>query len=633
MAEKKTIELEIKDNVGSLKSQLRQAQAEVAAMSEKFGETSREAANAAKKAAELKDRIGEAKALTDAFDPDAKFNSLSTSIGGVLNGFQAYEGALGLIGVESESLQKTMLKVQSAMALSDGINGVLQAKDNFIKLGAVVKNAFAGMTQGAKLFAVTGIGLLVTAIGLVVANWDSVSKAIGLSTKEQDEFIAKQKRIAEEQKKQNDFISKESSAFATLIARLKTTNEGSKERRDLIKEINSQYGTTLKNLSDEKKFQNQLNAELKNYLEYQRQKYILQANEEKIQLNLKKQAELNKKIAEQQARLNEIETIIEKRRAKGSTTDEQEFRFNQQIKSQQARIELTKKELENAEKRFESYGRSASSASAKLDDLSNSGQKFVDTNKAVVQSIEEVSDAEKYIVSQMVGDNEAQRALDRENEKRWLEEIPNTKAELNKRNLQVLIDARTKELEIEKETADKKRQIDEETQARKERNQKFAIESTLNGLQLIASITELFGKKNEKQARQAFAVQKAVNIASALISTYTSAQQAYQSQFMPIPDPSSPIRGAVAAGLAIAGGLANVAKISSQQFNGGGASGSSSFSGSSGGNFMPSFNVVGNSGVNQLAQLQQQPVKAYITSGDVSSAMSLERNKLQKTTF
>ena len=82
MAEKKVIELEIKtDSVGNLKSELRKAQAEVAALSEKFGATSQEAVNAAKKAAELKDAIGDAKALTDAFNPDAKFNALSASIG------------------------------------------------------------------------------------------------------------------------------------------------------------------------------------------------------------------------------------------------------------------------------------------------------------------------------------------------------------------------------------------------------------------------------------------------------------------------------------------------------------------------------------------------------------------------
>ena len=123
MAEKKVIELEVKtESLKPLKAQLREAQAEVAALAEKFGATSQEAVQAAKKAAELKDAIADAKNLTDAYNPDAKFNALSASISGVLNGFQAFEGALGLVGVEGEAVQATLLKVQSGMALTKGIN-------------------------------------------------------------------------------------------------------------------------------------------------------------------------------------------------------------------------------------------------------------------------------------------------------------------------------------------------------------------------------------------------------------------------------------------------------------------------------------------------------------------------------
>jgi len=53
---------------------------------------------------------------------------------------------------------------------------------------------------------------------------------------------------------------------------------------------------------------------------------------------------------------------------------------------------------------------------------------------------------------------------------------------------------------------------------------------------------------------------KAAAIAATTIDTYLAAQKAYTSQLIP-GDPSSPIRAAVAAGVAVAGGLANVAAI------------------------------------------------------------------------
>jgi hypothetical protein len=55
-----------------------------------------------------------------------------------------------------------------------------------------------------------------------------------------------------------------------------------------------------------------------------------------------------------------------------------------------------------------------------------------------------------------------------------------------------------------------------------------------------------------------------------------SAQQAYASAFLPIPNPSSPILGAIAAAAAVAGGLANIRSILAVQIpnSGGGGGGS-----------------------------------------------------------
>jgi hypothetical protein len=171
-------------------------------------------------------------------------------------------------------------------------------------------------------------------------------------------------------------------------------------------------------------------------------------------------------------------------------------------------------------------------------------------------------------------------------------------------------------------------------QERRERNKEFAINSAFETLDLISNITELFGKKGEKQAKRAFEVQKAAQIATTLGTTYLSATQAYASQFLPLPDPSSPVRGGIAAGLAVAAGLANVAKIASQKFEGGGATGGTSVSGSvPDAPSAPQFNVVGDSGVNQLAQLQQQPTQAYVVSGEVTTAQALDRNRVQNATL
>ena len=166
-------------SMGSLKKQLKEAQADVQALSDKFGATSKEAINAAKRAGELKDKIGDAKSLVDAFNPDAKFKALTASLSGVAGGFAAVQGGMALLGNESQDVQKALLKVQSAMALSQGLQAVGESIDSFKQLGAVIKNQVSGAFSTLKgAIAATGIGLLVVGVGLLIANFEKVKETL-----------------------------------------------------------------------------------------------------------------------------------------------------------------------------------------------------------------------------------------------------------------------------------------------------------------------------------------------------------------------------------------------------------------------------------------------------------------------
>jgi len=166
-------------SVGSLKKQLREAQNEVTTLADKFGATSQQAIEAAKRTAELRDRIGDAKALTDAYNPDAKFKALTSSLAGVAGGFAALQGGMSLFGAESENVQKSLLKVQSAMALSQGLNQVGESIDSFKNLATQIKggvvNAFSTL-KGAIIS--TGIGALVVGVGLAIANFEKIKETL-----------------------------------------------------------------------------------------------------------------------------------------------------------------------------------------------------------------------------------------------------------------------------------------------------------------------------------------------------------------------------------------------------------------------------------------------------------------------
>ena len=170
-------------SVKSLKAQLREAQQEVVKMSDKFGETSVQAAQAAQKAAELKDRIGDAKALTDAFSPDKKFNAFAGAIQGVVGGFTALQGAMGLFGAESKDVEKMLLKVNSAMALSQGLNAVTESIDAFKNLGTrmraipIIQKAIAAAQYlWNAAMAANPIGAIVAAVAALIAGVVALTK-------------------------------------------------------------------------------------------------------------------------------------------------------------------------------------------------------------------------------------------------------------------------------------------------------------------------------------------------------------------------------------------------------------------------------------------------------------------------
>lgn len=660
MAEKRVIELDIQTNEKSLKSQLREAQAEVAALSEKFGATSDAAVQAAKKAAVLKDAIGDAKALTDAFNPDAKFNALSASIGGVLNGFQAFEGALGLVGIEGEAVQETMLKVQSAMAVSQGIQGLLEAKDSFKQLGAVAMNALKGIKTG---IAATGIGLLVVALGTIVAYWDDIKEAVSGVSAEQEALNKKTNERFETSKKElenldaQDNVLKlqgksEKEILKIKIQKIQASIDDGKATLEAQKvTAKVQEETAIRNFEIAKKIiaavtkialipVTAMIAQID--LLIKGANYVSEALGGKKLIDIEPLKEANKffdQMAEKGAKfLFDPDQV----RADGKKTQEEIEKQLLDLENQKAGYELTVQQMNQ-----QSSQSAIDTKKAELDALIELEIRKAQTDEKILTDLlnkrlelEKLSGAQLQLAQEQNADKIRQAIKDDNSEVIHLETIKIEKLKvLGDSRLETLQGQLNAEVEAERLAAEHKQAVlnAQAVRAQKleENSQSFKVKAVQSGLETISSLTDLFGKKNEKSARKAFQINKAAQIAMALISTYQSATAAYASQFVP-PEPTSPVRGGIAAGLAVAAGLVNVAKIASQKFEGGGGSGGGSApssAGGGGGMIAPNFNVIGSSGVNQLAQIQQQPTRAYVVSGDVANGLSLERNRLQNASF
>ena len=143
--------------------------------------------------------------------------------------------------------------------------------------------------------------------------------------------------------------------------------------------------------------------------------------------------------------------------------------------------------------------------------------------------------------------------------------------------------------------------------------------------------------KNNKRAKKAFDNAKAAQIAAALINTYSAAAAA----LAPPPLGAGPIFGPIAAAAALVSGFANVNQIRKQKFEAttlGSSGGGSASSGSGGGPSQqqaPQFNVVGQSGFNQIAGAlgRSGPLQAYVVAGQVTTQQQLNNAIINRATF
>ena len=98
---------------------------------------------------------------------------------GMVGSFQAVKGAMTLLGVESENVEAAIQKMQSSMAIVQG----LQSIDGGIKSFKTLTTAIGAATQGMNKFKValvaTGLGALVVVLGSIIANWDEFTEIIG----------------------------------------------------------------------------------------------------------------------------------------------------------------------------------------------------------------------------------------------------------------------------------------------------------------------------------------------------------------------------------------------------------------------------------------------------------------------
>jgi hypothetical protein len=592
MAITKTVSLDVQTNldettksVGSLKAQLREAQAEVAALSDKFGATSKEAVEAAKRAAELKDRIGDAKTLTEAFNPDAKFAALTNSLSGVAGGFSAVTGAMGLLGSESAEVEQMILKVQSAMAISQGIQAVGESIDSFKQLGAVIKSAtvFQKLNSAATTVAATVQKLFTGAVNTTAVSFNALKAAI-VSTG----------------------IGALVVGLGFLISKLMASSDATKELTDKQKLLNEELEYTKELSEDNAKT---IDYNTKTAIASAKQRGASEKELLKIQLDA-----LEKKGKANAAEYEKIKSSQDKEYnlTKEQTKRLQELREQNIGLQREGNLLIAEINASAAEKARQENQKNADAAASK--NKADREKQIAEEKARREKELQDLKDFQKIIRDAEAEDGAAKvsERLSREQSTiDSLNAIADEQDRIEEENLRKRQEAADKELEIERLKQQGKVVLAQKTS------------------ELLGTFSDLLGKQTAEG--------KALAIAQATINAYLGISEVWKAKNV-YPEPFGTATKIASTVVIAASAFKTVKDIAAVQVPGGGGGGAGSAPAAGGAApAAPSFNVVGNSGTNQLAQVMNQqgmpPVQAFVVASNVTSAQSLNRNIVNNATL
>lgn len=202
---------------------------------------------------------------------DSAATTLTQKLGGSLEyvsgAFAATQGALAIFGKENADVEKAILKVQSALAITQGFAAMREGANSVKQLGTAIKSLTIFQTaynfinnatsvglkvlRGALIS--TGIGALVVGVGLLIANFDklkafalklvpglaSVSKSIGGIVNSITDFIGVTSKADRAIEKLQDNANKSLTKNAKFLKEnASVTDQYTKQKIEAVNEYN-----------------------------------------------------------------------------------------------------------------------------------------------------------------------------------------------------------------------------------------------------------------------------------------------------------------------------------------------------------------------------------------------------------
>jgi hypothetical protein len=611
---------------------------------------------------ELSEQIGIYKKVI--IDTDMQVDALSQTtaqkmggaLSGVTSGFELSAGAMGAMGAESEEVEAALLKVQSAMAISQGIDGIRQSIPAF----KAMKNSIMANTVVQKIFnavmKANPIGLIIVAITALISAGYALVKMFNIFGEEQESAAESSARLTSELEKQDKAMEKanakrekehaqkmrrldieeasERDRLAAVLDNLDKEQEGRKEDLKNAKKALEDLKVEKNKAREEEEWE--LAQEIQDQLEAKRKSYnelVILVKDHKQNV-LDTTQEGNKKIAaEEKAEADKKITAYKEYLSRKKAAEDTHLAVLRELKAHELSLiedEFTK-ERAIIKNNFK----------IKREDLLAN---FTGTeeDKAALRSAyntqEQIALNESHAKEVEAAKVRAQELADAKGVKEFgdlavpVEEMPEVIAEEIKG--QALFDIKKKW----NDKAEEMRDISASKAFKRTADGLANASSALNALdELNNALTDAAVAKAgdneaaaEKARKKGFERSKKLQLTMAVITGIQGVMAAFTagSSMGPAGVVMGPLLGALAA---VTAGI-NISKISKMKYQGGGGGGKPA-TGPATPPSVPSFNIAGNSTENQLATSlggqEQQPIKAMVVSTEVTTAQSLDRNKVE----
>ena len=311
-----------------------------------------------KQAGKIKDSIGDARAEVSYFASDTR--RLDAAIGtvqAVAGAYSVAEGAIALMGVESEELTKTMVKLQAVMAVVTGLQEIqtlLQEESAAMQGLLALRTSALTAAQTAYATAVGGATGIQRAFNLTMAAapWAIAATAVAAIVIAVGNYQERIKKAAEQQKLFNEINSETQKNFeeevksvSGLLAVVNNHNASMVERKNALAEIQKIYPDFLANQSLDKVGSEELKTATTNLTNeiYKQAKAkaaftklqelsakMLEYELGKQQAQLSTQAEINRLYATG-ATSSQVQKFIESQKNVGAIADQNAAKIQSQI--------------------------------------------------------------------------------------------------------------------------------------------------------------------------------------------------------------------------------------------------------------------------------------------------------------